>query len=57
MTLFDILRGEKPIDEANLPNIAGTMDTKEWKKAVPWVDWWMRKQHLGKYENQCKKIM
>ena len=40
MTFFNILRGEKPIDDtvANKPKCAKTVDAKEWKGAATWVD-------------------
>ena len=47
--LFDILRGEKSIKEANVLKDVRNVDTKEWKKAAIWVDWWVRKRHLCKY--------
>jgi len=51
MVLFGVLRGEKSIGEANLSKVY-TVDTKEWKRAETWVDWWIRKRHLCKYIEQ-----
>lgn len=48
MTLFDVLRGEKSINDISIPKCARTVDTKEWKGAATWVDWWVRKRHLCK---------
>lgn len=46
--LFDVLRGEKSIKEANIAKDVKNVDTKEWKGVATWVDWWIRKRHLCK---------
>jgi len=47
--LFGVLRRERSIGDANLSKQVHNVDTKEWKRAKTRVDWWIRKQHLCKY--------
>ena len=56
ITLFEVLKGDKPISDASLPDYTGTIDNKEWKIASSWVEWWTRKRHLCMLSNLTNKI-
>ena len=46
--LFQILKGDYSIAEANLLKPTSNRTVKEWTKATAWVEWWTRKRHLSK---------
>ena len=54
MTLFEVLKGERPLCDAValMPNndkiTECCPDEKEWQRAAKWVEWWIRRRHLSK---------
>ena len=63
-TLFEVLKGERPISDAEklIPksaidaSCAQSNESADWTVAETWAYWWLRRRHLRKYIMQQRKV-